>query len=277
MKAFFTQAMVSDDANSFSPSAAKPGLVITDLISRGILKADDVLNFEPVDRETLYLAHDPDFVDGVLDCQIDNGFGNRSADIARSLRHTVGSMVAAAEHAIIHNEHTLSPSSGFHHAGYDFAGGYCTFNGLIVAAMALREAGLVDRVAILDCDHHHGNGTSDIIQRKKLKWITHATAGARFDHTSKTTDYFKWLDNAIRDMEHADLVLYQAGADPHVNDPLGGLLTTEQLAHRDDTVRWAFDNQPLVWNLAGGYQRDALGTIEPVLEIHRNTARIFSS
>lgn len=279
MKVFFTQAMVSNDANSFSPSAAKPALVVADLLAYGLIDADDVYDFEPVDRDTLYMAHDPDYVDGILDGLIDNGFDNRSLDIARSLPHTCGSMVAAAEYAVIHGAHTLSPSSGFHHAGYDFSGGYCTFNGLIVAAMALREAGLVDTVAILDCDHHHGNGTADIIRRKGLKWlkwITHATAGARFDHTSKTTDYFKWLDGACKSMVHADLILYQAGADPHVNDPLGGLLTTDQLKDRDQIVQRHFKNKPLAWNLAGGYQRDELDTIAPVLEIHRNTAAVFA-
>jgi IMP dehydrogenase/GMP reductase len=71
-----------------------------------------------------------------------------------------------------------------------------------------------------------------------------------------------------------DLVLYQAGADPHQNDPLGGWMTTAELRERDALV---FETArarglPLVWNLAGGYQRDAQGGIAPVLEIHRNMA-----
>ena len=69
-------------------------------------------------------------------------------------------------------------------------------------------------------------------------------------------------------------MLYQAGADPHVNDPLGGWLTTEQLRERDARVFEAVARLgvPVVWNLAGGYQRDANDGIGPVLEIHRNTA-----
>jgi acetoin utilization deacetylase AcuC-like enzyme len=70
-------------------------------------------------------------------------------------------------------------------------------------------------------------------------------------------------------------VLYQAGADPHVKDPLGGWLTTEQLRARDAQVfeSLASARIPLVWNLAGGYQRDRSGGIGPVLAIHENTAR----
>ncbi|MBK7005541.1 MAG: hypothetical protein IPH37_10705 [Burkholderiales bacterium] len=70
-----------------------------------------------------------------------------------------------------------------------------------------------------------------------------------------------------------DLVLYQAGADIHVNDPLGGILTTEQMKQRDRTIFNGCITRriPLVWNLAGGYQRDLNGTIAPVLSLHRNT------
>jgi acetoin utilization deacetylase AcuC-like enzyme len=67
------------------------------------------------------------------------------------------------------------------------------------------------------------------------------------------------------------VILYQAGADPHVDDPLGGWLTTEQLAQRDRIV---FETAramqvPIAWNLAGGYQRP----LRNVLDIHDNTLR----
>ncbi|MFN3620301.1 histone deacetylase family protein [Sphingorhabdus sp.] len=48
-----------------------------------------------------------------------------------------------------------------HHAGTDYLGGYCFINHAAVAAQAARDAG-IERVAILDIDYHHGNGTQDI-------------------------------------------------------------------------------------------------------------------
>ncbi len=71
------------------------------------------------------------------------------------------------------------------------------------------------------------------------------------------------------------MLLYQAGADPHVDDPLGGFLTTDELARRDAIVFGEARalGLPVAWNLAGGYQRDARGGIEPVLQIHENTLR----
>jgi acetoin utilization deacetylase AcuC-like enzyme len=66
-------------------------------------------------------------------------------------------------------------------------------------------------------------------------------------------------------------VLYQAGADVHVDDPLGGVLTTEQMMERDRIVfRAARRTQtPIVWNLAGGYQQP----LSKVIVLHLNTMR----
>ena len=66
-----------------------------------------------------------------------------------------------------------------------------------------------------------------------------------------------------------DLLLYQAGADPHVDDPLGGWLTTQQLRERDRGVFQTARSLgvPIAWNLAGGYQAN----LRKVLDIHDNT------
>jgi acetoin utilization deacetylase AcuC-like enzyme len=65
-------------------------------------------------------------------------------------------------------------------------------------------------------------------------------------------------------------MLYQAGADPHVDDPLGGVLTNEQLRMRDRIVfRTAIKlSIPVAWNLAGGYQ----SPLRKVLDIRDATA-----
>jgi acetoin utilization deacetylase AcuC-like enzyme len=276
MKTFYRPEMVSHEAKSFSPSAAKPQQVVDDLLRSGIIKKADVMEFKPATREHLYLAHDRDYVDGVLDLDIENGFGNTSADVARSLLYTTGSMIAASEYAVKHNARVLSPTSGFHHAGWDFGGGFCTFNGLIVALVALYRAGLIDSASIIDCDAHYGNGTADIIKRKKLDWIQHHTAGAHFTDRSEVRDYDPWLRRALKRSEDVSLVIYQAGADPHVDDPLGGILTSSEMFERDMRVHHETLGQPMVWNLAGGYQRDVNGSIEPVLKLHRKTAQVLS-
>jgi hypothetical protein len=59
----------------------------------------------------------------------------------------------------------IAPCSGFHHAGYDFAGGFCTFNGLMVTALSCWPRARFARSAFSTCDQHWGNGTQDIIER----------------------------------------------------------------------------------------------------------------
>ena len=77
------------------------------------------------------------------------------------------------------------------------------------------------------------------------------------------------LPRLVADFADCDLLMYQAGADPHLNDPLGGFLTTEQLLERDRLVfrSTALHGIPVVWNLAGGYQ----DPVAKVIEIHANT------
>ena len=279
MKVFYRPEQTAQNPSSYSPSAGKPALVVQDWIKHGFITVQDIQSFDPVSRSDIKLAHDEYFVDAVIQGVEANGFGNYDPDVAASLPYTLGSMVAASLHAFKHRENTCSPTSGFHHAGYDYAGGYCTFNGLMVAALKLRQQG-AKRVGILDCDMHYGDGTADIIETLRIDWIVHRTQGGVFYDPSRIkgagTNYFAWLEQSIEDMAGCDVVLYQAGADPHVNDPLGGLLTTGQMLTRDHTVfnRFAALGVPVCWNLAGGYQRGANGTIDPVLELHRNTVRI---
>jgi acetoin utilization deacetylase AcuC-like enzyme len=269
---YFTPDMVAE-SNSFSPSSSKPEAVVSDWIAAGL--PIEVRDFAAVTRKDLYRAHDRAYVDGVLDLKVANGFGDRSPQIARSLPFTSGAMLAAAEEALINRCVAVAPVSGFHHAGFDGGGGYCTFNGLVVTAMALRAAGFAERVGILDLDQHWGNGTADIIDVISLDYIEHYSAGAEYSQPQQSADFLRRLPKIVERFRRCDVLLYQAGADPHIDDPLGGWLTTAEPCRRDrivfETARQMA--MPVAWNLAGGYQRDSRGRIEPVLRIHRNTMR----
>jgi len=163
----------------------------------------------------------------------------------------------------------VAPVAGFHHACYGHGGGYCTFNGLMVAALVLHREGLVRRVGILDFDQHYGNGTSDIIRELGLHWVEHYSAGAWWERPEQAERFLDEIPQILARFADCDLLLYQAGADPHVNDPLGGWLTTAQLRARDRLVFAATRAMglPLAWNLAGGYQTN----LRKVLDIHDNT------
>ena len=269
---FYTPRMVAD-SRSFSPSAAKPAQVVARWRERGL--AIDVHEPAPVTVGQLCYAHAREFVEGVLAGRLPNGFGNTSRKIAETLTYTSGAMLAAARHARAHGSNACAPVSGFHHATYRDANGFCTFNGLMVAACALLREDGATRVGILDYDMHYGDGTEDILDELDLHdRVAHVTAGALYNCRRDAERLLDELPERVHAMRGCDVVLYQAGADQHVDDPCGGVLTTEELRARDEIVFRELSalGIPLAWNLAGGYQKEADGGIPKVLEIHTNTA-----
>lgn len=276
------------DADSYSPSPKKPSQVVTEW---GVKYSEYIklCDFDPVTEDMLLRVHSSDYVTGVLAGTRINGFGNTRLDVAESLLYTSGSMVAAAKCALKEGV-AVSPTSGFHHACFNGGGGFCTFNGLMVAAYELYKLRLVRKVGIIDCDYHYGNGTDDIIKRLGTSFIEHFTAGRSYngvtedDYATFSLDFYssysdsndvvasKFLNNLPRILDrfkNCDIILYQAGADPHVKDPLGGFLTDDQLRARDAMVFLAAKKMgvPIAWNLAGGYQKP----LQKVLNIHNAT------
>ena len=127
------------------------------------------------------------------------------------------------------------------------------------------------QVGILDYDYHYGDGTADIIDRLGLHWIAHYSAGQTFLAEHQAGAFLNAIPDHVARMADCDVVLYQAGADPHIEDPLGGFLTTAELAERDRRVFQGLHDRgiPVAWNLAGGYQQP----LSKVVAIHKNTYR----
>ena len=249
-----------------SPSSRKPADVVASWQKLGL--PIRILEPTAATTEDLALAHQRQFVEEVLACRRDNGFGNRSMQVAAALPWTTGSMLAAARYVVEFGGVAAAPCSGFHHAGYDHPSGFCTFNGLMVTALKLKAEARIARLGILDCDEHFGDGTAALIDRHRAgRWITHVTAGQ--DYPRQASKFLEMLPRLVKKFAGCDVLLYQAGADPHIDDPLGGYLDNEQLAQRDAIV---FDvakamGLPIAWNLAGGYQTP----LRLVLDIHDRT------
>ena len=146
---------------------------------------------------------------------------------------------------------------------------------MITAAKLLAEE-RVARVAIVDCDYHSGDGTQAIIDAQHLHdRVLHLSFGDHYRTVAQADAYLADVE-ALGDRFAAfgpDLVLYQAGADTHVDDPLGGMLTSEQMRVRDRAVFRVGRAMgiPVAWNLAGGYQIEVDGTIPRVVALHLAT------
>lgn len=142
-------------------------------------------------------------------------------------------MIAAAKYAVEHGEVVCSPTSGFHHAHYDNAGAFCSFNGILVAAVVLKQMGLVKRVSIIDLDRHYADGSFDIINHLGLDWVDHFSQGQFFNSRADCAGgkFTQWSMKAINASQSAHLALVQLGADPHLFRPAGGLAKHEIWRH----------------------------------------------
>lgn len=272
----YSQLMLAESGDLVSPSSMKPAAV-----AQALIRAEFAVDFfepEPVSLEDFQRVHEPRFVLDVLAGRADNGFGNRSPDVTRSLPYTSGSLLTAAKKALGPSRPWVvaSLSSGFHHATFDKAAGYCTFNGLMVTAAHLIQHELLDRIAIIDADYHYGNGTDDILEHTGLSAnVFHYSFGKTYTRPDQATAYLEKMQSLEPELARfaPELIVYSAGVDTHIEDPLGGLLTTEQIGTRDETM-FAIAKRlgiPIVFNLAGGYQRDPDGGISKVVKLHLNT------
>lgn len=264
---YYSEAMLAPE-QAISPSAHKPRHVVASWLA--LQPSLQILAPSPVTRIEIERAHSRAFVSGVMSGDIANGFGNFDPAVAESLPFTSGAMLGAARAAIANGRVAIAPCSGFHHAKYDRGGGFCTFNGLMIAALALLAEG-AGRIGILDADMHYGDGTDDILAELGEMRIEHVTLGADFRRPKHAPAFFAALPRIMQRFAGCDVLLYQAGADPHIDDPLGGWLTTDELFRRDLEVFTACREMqlPVAWNLAGGYQ----SPLRKVLDIHDNTLR----
>jgi acetoin utilization deacetylase AcuC-like enzyme len=173
---------------------------------------------------------------------------------------------------------------GLHHAFPNHGEGFCPFNDVAVAARVLQRRG-IERVAVVDLDVHHGNGTAFIFesdprvytfsmhqQHNYPMWKPRGTLDIGLPDGTHDATYLRELERALPEViaHRPQCAFYLAGADPYEDDQLGGLrLTQEGLRRRDrlviDAVRAA--NVPLVIVLAGGYAR----SVDDTVAIHAAT------
>ena len=234
--------------------------------------------------EWLGLVHDADLLErirlGTLTLRESRGLGLPwSAELVERGRRSVGGTVCAARRALSLGI-GMNLGGGTHHAGRDFARGYCLFNDVAVTLYRLRAEGLARRALVVDCDVHQGDGTAQILGPDP-EAFTLSLHGARnypferipsdldVDLPSGTGDdaYLEALTDAL-DVAlrfDAEVAFYLAGADPWEGDRLGRLaLTKPGLRARDELVldRLLATGAAVVVVLAGGYAPDVVDTVD---------------
>jgi acetoin utilization deacetylase AcuC-like enzyme len=168
-----------------------------------------------------------------------------------------------------------------HHAETDRAMGFCLFNNIAVATRWLLDVAKLERVAILDWDVHHGNGTQQAFFEEPRvlfaslhqhphypgtgwpfeRGVNNNVMNVQMPRGLKIEDWLNRIDDKILPaFEQFDpqFLLISAGFDTHHLDPLGGqLLESDAFAVMTNRVK-GFAGGRVVSTLEGGYHLDAL-------------------
>jgi acetoin utilization deacetylase AcuC-like enzyme len=214
-----------------------------------------------------------------------------SPEMVERSRRSSGATIEACRAALTDGI-AVNLAGGTHHAFADCGEGFCVFNDSAIAARAMQAEGRAQRVVIIDCDVHQGNGTAAIF-RDDPTIFTFSIHGAKnFPSRKEQSDLDVALDDGTGDeaylaaleqglsetleRAHAKLAIYLAGADPYKEDRFGRLaLTKHGLAERDRMVfrRCQTAGIPVAVTMAGGYARQ----VQDVVDIHFQTVRIATS
>lgn len=266
-------------------------LVKEKLLEEGTLAPGDLVEPSPARREDLARVHSAAYLRKIDDdgftlaeqLQLEVPFSPAFRD---AMTLCCGGTLEAARRALDRGV-AVHLGGGFHHAFADHGEGFCLLNDVAVAARALLAGGRVERVAVVDLDVHHGNGTAAIFADDPAVFTFSMHQQNNYPAVKPPGDLDLGLDDGTSDgryleilegslgqvWEHRpEVVIYLAGADPYRDDQLGGLaLTVDGLRERDRTVFQACraEDVPVAVTLAGGY---AVNTDDTV-EIHCGTVR----
>ncbi len=251
---------------------------------------------EPIDTESLLLAHDKDFVsrflDGILDSKERRRIGLEpwtESFVPRTLR-IMGGAVEALKHVIRFGGIAGNMAGGTHHSHRCFGSGYCVFNDLAICALRAREVEGYARVAVLDLDVHQGDGTATILRGKEgiVTISVHCEGNFPFRKAESDHDlplpigtgdegYLEAVEQALAIVSDfsPDILLFQAGVDGLEADALGKLsLSRRGMMARNQLVFSQLGGiTPCVFFMGGGYSNPIEHTVDAFYDLFEVAAR----
>jgi acetoin utilization deacetylase AcuC-like enzyme len=268
-------------------------LVRERLLADGVLRPDDLLEPTLADPRDIWLVHTRTYWNQVEKGTLPHAAARRlglpwSASLVDRARASVQGTLTAARIAIREGI-GINLAGGTHHAFADRGEGYCVLNDVAVAIRVLQHDRWMQRMAVIDCDVHQGNGTAAIFAEEPdvFTFSIHGANNYPLSKVSGTLDidlpdgteddaYLRALEPAVFRILadfRPGLAFYLAGADPHRADRFGRLrLTHDGLCRRDELVLRACRDAgiPVAVTLGGGYGQD----IQDTVEAHCNTVRV---
>jgi len=208
-----------------------------------------------------------------------------SPELVEALWLAAGGSILAGQLAL-RDGFACNLSGGFHHAHANHGEGFCAIHDVAVAIRRLQSDGAIKKAVVVDTDVHHGNGTAHIFREDASVFTLSIHQENNYPAYKPPSDLDLPLDDGVEDEEYLaallpavarvlddfcpEILFYVGGADPYVEDQLGGLrLSKSGLKARDQGVFFAARSRgiPVATTLAGGY---AL-RVEDTVRIHANT------
>ncbi len=273
----------------------KYALMKDQILHEGIVSESNFFEPTTMSEETILLAHDPNYwrrtLRGEWTRQEErrSGFPWSVAMVERE-RVIMQGTLDCAKKALDSGTVAMNIAGGTHHAYADRAEGFCILNDFALASKWLLHAQKLERVLIVDCDVHQGNGSA-VLLADEPRVTTFSMHGASNYPLHKETsdldvalpdgtsdeDYLNLLETHLNQLipeygMRPDLVMYQCGVDVLVSDKLGRLaMSLEGCMTRDRMVfqRCVEHDIPVVCAMGGGYSPH----VNTVVQAHVNTFR----
>lgn len=277
---------------------AKFGGLYERLIRDGVASVSQV--YQPTLPPPAWIeqVHARDYVDAYRQGKLDSRAQRRiglpwSPALVRRTCMAVGGTVLTAKLALEQGL-ACNTAGGTHHAFPTYGSGFCIFNDLAIAVRVLQQASLVQTVLIVDLDVHQGDGTACIFRDDPDVFTFSMHCAVNFPSAKQHSDldvplpagmeddaYLQTLAAYLPDLLsqfQPDLVLYDAGVDPHLGDRLGKLaLTDTGLFRREMQVlsTCIAARYPVACVIGGGYAEDMEALIYRHSLLHRAASDVY--
>ena len=268
------------------------------LLEDGVIAPNQIYEPELPDLKLIELVHTPKYVSAYCDGTLEHKAQRRiglpwSKALAHRTRIAIGGTILAAKLALEYGC-ACNTAGGTHHAFTDYGSGFCIFNDLAIASRVLQQQGLANKILIVDCDVHQGDGTASIFQHDDSVFTFSMHCEANFPGKKQQSDldiplpvgldddgYLQILANYLSDLltqTKPDLVLFDAGVDTHVSDRLGKLSLTNRGIYRRERMVLSTckaGGYPVASVIGGGYGNNMSALVYRHSLLHRAAKEVY--
>lgn len=280
------------DTGHGHPESAARMDALEELFTEDIFNDWPRANAKPAEPEQIILAHDEDYVFDLQEKTPDYGLSHIDGDTVLSpdsydaALYAAGAVCQAIDDIMKNKRAFCAIRPPGHHAEPTYAMGFCFFNNIFVGARHAQVAHGLNKIAIIDFDVHHGNGTETMTRAHNAAHPDHpilyisshgyplfpmtgdpaqndaTTLNIRLPDGCGSADFRKLYEDQVFPKLKSfapDLLMISAGFDAHKDDPLANInLEIEDYGWVTEGLLKTAPKAPVISVLEGGYQLEAL-------------------